>query len=54
VAPGQEVHKDDPRVILEAMKMQVPIGAPLDGTVKDVQVAVGDAVLPGQVLCSLQ
>jgi methylmalonyl-CoA carboxyltransferase small subunit len=54
VAPDQEVRKDDPLVILEAMKMQVPIGAPLDGTVQDVQVAVGDAVLPGQVLCSLR
>jgi methylmalonyl-CoA carboxyltransferase small subunit len=54
VSPGQEVRKDDPLAILEAMKMQVPIGAPLDGTVEDVQVAPGDAVLPGQVLCSLR
>ena len=54
VAPGQEVRKDDPLVVLEAMKMQVPIGAPLDGAVEDVQVAAGDAVLPGQVLCSLR
>jgi methylmalonyl-CoA carboxyltransferase small subunit len=54
VSPGQEVRKDDPLAVLEAMKMQVPIGAPLDGTVVDVQVAVGDAVLPGQVLCSLK
>jgi methylmalonyl-CoA carboxyltransferase small subunit len=54
VSPGQEVRKDDPLAVLEAMKMQVPIGAPLDGTVEEVQVAVGDAVLPGQVLCSLK
>jgi methylmalonyl-CoA carboxyltransferase small subunit len=54
VAPGQVVRKDDPLAVLEAMKMQVPIGAPLDGTVEDVRVAVGDAVLPGQVLCSLR
>jgi len=54
VSPGQAVRKDDPLAVLEAMKMQVPIGAPLDGTVEDVQVAPGDAVLPGQVLCSLR
>jgi biotin carboxyl carrier protein len=54
VSPGQAVRKDDPLAVLEAMKMQVPIGAPLDGAVEDVQVAPGDAVLPGQVLCSLK
>ncbi len=53
VQPGRQVRKDDPIAILEAMKMQVPIGAPLDGTVQDIQVAEGDAVLPGQVLCTL-
>ncbi len=53
VEPGQQVRKDDPIATLEAMKMQVPIGAPLDGTVGDIQVAEGDAVLPGQVLCTL-
>jgi methylmalonyl-CoA carboxyltransferase small subunit len=54
VSPGQVVRKDDRLAVLEAMKMQVPIGAPLDGTVEDVQIAPGDAVLPGQVLCSLR
>jgi methylmalonyl-CoA carboxyltransferase 1.3S subunit len=50
---GLRVRKDDPVVIIEAMKMQVPIGAPLDGTIQDVQVAAGDAVAPGQILCTL-
>ena len=53
VAPGQRVRKDEPLAVLEAMKMQVPIGAPLDGTVEEVRIAEGDAVLPGQVLCTL-
>ena len=53
VAPGRRVRKDDPIAVLEAMKMQVPIGAPVDGTVEEVRVAEGDAVLPGQVLCTL-
>ena len=54
VAVGQRVRKDEPIATLEAMKMQVPIGAPLDGTVQEVQVNEGDAVLPGQVLCTLE
>ncbi len=53
-AVGQFVRKDEPVVTLEAMKMQVPIGAPLDGTVSEIQVAEGDAVLPGQVLYRLE
>lgn len=54
VVPGQSVRRDDPVAVLEAMKMQVPIGAPLDGVVEMVCVAVGDAVAPGQVLCRLR
>lgn len=50
---GLRVRKDDPVAIIEAMKMQVPIGAPLDGTVQEVHVAAGDSVAPGQILCTL-
>jgi biotin carboxyl carrier protein len=52
--PGLAVLRDDPMVVLEAMKMQVPIGAPLDGVVEEVLIAVGDAVAPGQVLFRLR
>jgi urea carboxylase len=50
---GQFVRKDDLIATLEAMKMQVPIGAPLDGVVEEVNVNPGEAVLPGQELCRL-
>ena len=35
---------------LEAMKMEQPILSPVDGTVKEVKVAVNDKVKSGQVL----
>ena len=53
VSVGDQVRKDDPVAVIEAMKMQISIGAPMDGTVKEVQVAAGDAVSPGDILCTL-
>jgi biotin carboxyl carrier protein len=53
VALQQAVRRDDPVVIIEAMKMQTAIGAPLDGTIAEVHVAPGDIVKPGQPLCTL-
>ena len=41
---GQAVKKGDSIVILEAMKMEIPVVAPQDGTVASIDVAVGDAV----------
>ena len=34
-------------IILEAMKMEIPVVAPQDGTVASIDVAVGDAVESG-------
>ncbi len=41
---GQAVKKGDAVVILEAMKMEIPVVAPQDGTVASVDVTVGDPV----------
>jgi glutaconyl-CoA/methylmalonyl-CoA decarboxylase subunit gamma len=53
VKPGDKVHKDDPVAVIEAMKMQISIGAPLDGTVVSVSITAGQAVAPGQTICKL-
>lgn len=53
VAEGDEVEKDQPLLILEAMKMQNEIGAPLAGTVKSFHVAEGEAVGNGAKLVTL-
>ena len=44
---GASVKAGDPIVILEAMKMEIPVVAPEDGTVAGINVAVGDAVESG-------
>jgi biotin carboxyl carrier protein len=40
-------------VILEAMKMEIPVVAPQDGTIASIDVAVGDSVEAGALLATL-
>ena len=50
---GDTVAKGDAVLILEAMKMEIPVVAPADGTVASINVAVGDAVESGALLATL-
>ena len=50
---GQNVKRGDAVVIIEAMKMEIPVVAPEDGTVASIDVAVGDAIEAGAVLATL-
>ncbi len=50
---GTAVKKGDTVVIIEAMKMEIPVVAPQDGTVASIDVAVGDAVEAGGLLATL-
>ena len=50
---GQAGKKGDAVVIVEAMKMEIPVVAPQDGTVASINVAVGDAVEAGALLATL-
>ncbi|MBR3824973.1 MAG: acetyl-CoA carboxylase biotin carboxyl carrier protein subunit [Lachnospiraceae bacterium] len=50
---GQAVKKGDAVVILEAMKMEIPVVAPQDGTIASIDVAVGDPVEAGAVLATM-
>ena len=50
---GQAVKKGEAVVIVEAMKMEIPVVAPEDGTVASINVAVGDAVEAGALLATL-
>ena len=50
---GQAVKKGDAVVILEAMKMEIPVVAPQDGTVASIDVAVGDSVEAGALLATM-
>ncbi len=50
---GQAVKKGDNILILEAMKMEVPVVAPQDGTIASIDVAAGDAVENGDILATM-
>ena len=50
---GQAVKAGDAVVIIEAMKMEIPVVAPSDGTVASIDCAVGDACAAGQLLATL-
>lgn len=53
VEVGQQVAAGDPLVVLEAMKMETIVSADGDACVKEVHVAVGAMIEPGQVLVVL-
>lgn len=50
---GTAVKAGDTVLVLEAMKMEIPVVAPQDGTVATINVAVGDAVESGDVLATM-
>lgn len=51
---GQRLAEDDPIVILESMKMEIPVPAPLDCTVVEILVAEGDSVTEGDVIAHIE
>lgn len=50
---GAQVKAGDAVVIIEAMKMEIPVVAPKDGTVASIDCAVGDPCAAGQLLATL-
>lgn len=53
-APGDRVRKGDSLIILEAMKMELPVRAPADGIVASVHCKTGDLVKAGAPLVELE
>ena len=53
VKVGETVNEDDEVVIIEAMKMELPVVATASGTVKEVRCNKGDAVEADAVLIVL-
>jgi biotin carboxyl carrier protein len=54
VAVGQAVEEDDTLMILESMKMEIPITSPITGTVTEILVAEGDVVQEGQTVAVVE
>ena len=53
VAVGQSVSEGDALVIVESMKMEIPISAPAAGVVRDILIAEGEPVADDQVVIHL-
>jgi acetyl/propionyl-CoA carboxylase alpha subunit len=53
VSLGQHVTRDSLLIMLEAMKMELPIRAPRDGVVKAIRCRAGEIVQPGVPLLEL-
>jgi acetyl-CoA carboxylase biotin carboxyl carrier protein len=54
VSPGHAVAAGDALVILESMKMEIPVESPLAGTVTDVRVREGGVVQEGDVIAVVE
>ncbi len=54
VEAGARVEEGDVLLILESMKMEIPVEAPAAGTVAEVLVAVEDSVAEDQVVAVLE
>jgi len=51
---GDAVNEDDDLIILEAMKMEMPIVAPASGAVKEIKCKKGDSVGADDVLVVIE
>jgi len=53
-APGDKVAEGETIMILESMKMEIPVEAPAAGTIGDIKVAPEDSVEEEQELCTIE
>jgi len=51
--PGDAVAAGDVVIVLESMKMEIPVEAPRAGTVREIQVAEGQTVQEGDTVAVL-
>ncbi len=54
VAIGDSVVEDDPLIVLESMKMEIPLLSPRAGVVREILVVEGDPIGEGDVAVILE
>jgi len=52
--PGDSLAEEDTIMILESMKMEIPVLAPEDGTLSEILVQEGEAISEGQDLAVME
>jgi biotin carboxyl carrier protein len=53
VSEGEDVNEGDTLVILESMKMEIPVLAEIAGKVTSVDVTVGDVIQQGDLIATI-
>jgi biotin carboxyl carrier protein len=51
---GDPVAEDDVLIIIESMKMEIPVEAPCGGVIREIRVSEGDAIEEGAVLAVIE
>ena len=51
---GAEVEEEDVLLIIESMKMEIPLEAPCDGRVTEIRVEEGQSIEEGQILVVIE
>lgn len=51
---GDNVAEGDEVIILESMKMEIPLESPIDGVIKEIRVAEGDPVDENMVVAIVE
>jgi acetyl-CoA carboxylase biotin carboxyl carrier protein len=54
VNTGDKVSAEDEVIIMDAMKMEIPVYAPVDGTIKEINVKEGESVKTDQILMIIE
>lgn len=54
VQPGQSVNEGDTLMIVESMKMEIPITAPAKGVVREIFVTEGELVADDQAVATVE
>ena len=52
--PGDRIEAEGEIMILESMKMEIPVAAPESGTLLEILVAEGDTVTEGSVVARIE
>lgn len=51
---GDQVEEDEVVLVMEAMKMEIPVVAPVSGVLKELKVSPGQAVEAEQILAEIE